>query len=154
MCGLGEPNKPYSSATWGRRQYRLFSGHVNASDYLAMCNVPLGTNSGRTGTTGNSLIGLSVGFAVAVCDRTARKQQKAAPVEGRSSAALQSWMLGSSPPPGSIMTINASSRTPRRCPARVALHASAVAHQGEVAAFAAHLAFVAFGFCLGPAFGF
>src|SRR5579885_1752761 len=36
-------------------------------------------------------------------------------------------------------------RTPRRTPARVALHARAVAHQREVAAFAAGLALVAFG---------
>src|SRR5579859_151603 len=45
------------------------------------------------------------------------------------------------------------SRTPRRASARVALHARAVAHQRKVAALAAHLALVAFGFGFGPAFG-
>lgn len=39
------------------------------------------------------------------------------------------------------------SRTPRRAPARIALHAGPVPHQREVAALRAHLAFVAF--CLG-----
>jgi hypothetical protein len=42
-----------------------------------------------------------------------------------------------------------NSRTPRRAPTRIALEARAIAHQGEVAAFAAHLALVA----LGPRFG-
>src|SRR5205085_4767376 len=41
------------------------------------------------------------------------------------------------------------SRTPRRAPARIALHAGAVAHQREIPAFAAHFAFIA----LGPGFG-
>ena len=65
-------------------------------------------------------------------------------------AAPSSWMPGSSPG----MTISESSRTPRRGPARIAFHAGAVAHQGEVAAFATHLAFVAFCLCFGAAFGF
>ena len=43
------------------------------------------------------------------------------------------------------------SATPRRASAGVALHASAVAHQREVAALRAHLALVALGFRLGPA---
>src|SRR5258708_31808400 len=41
------------------------------------------------------------------------------------------------------------SRTPRRAATRIALHACAVAYQREVAAFAAHLAFVAFGLGFG-----
>ena len=43
--------------------------------------------------------------------------------------------------------------TPRRAATRIALHACAIPHQREIAALAAHLAFVAF--CLGfrPAFG-
>src|SRR5262245_61418757 len=45
------------------------------------------------------------------------------------------------------------SATPRRTPAGVALHACAVAHQGEVAAFAAGLAFVALGLGLGAFLG-
>lgn len=45
------------------------------------------------------------------------------------------------------------SRTPRSATTRVALHAGAVAHEGEVAAFAAHLAFIAAGFCFRAAFG-
>src|SRR5260221_4292775 len=44
-------------------------------------------------------------------------------------------------------------RTPRRAPARVALEARAVAHQREVHAFRAHLAFVALGFRFGAARG-
>src|SRR5580698_11059185 len=47
----------------------------------------------------------------------------------------------------------ARSRTPRRASTRVALHAGAVTHQGEVAALRAHLALVALGFCFGAAFG-
>jgi hypothetical protein len=39
-----------------------------------------------------------------------------------------------------------SSRTPRRAPARIALHACPVPHQRKIPAFAAHFAFVAFGF--------
>src|SRR2546423_2331863 len=46
-----------------------------------------------------------------------------------------------------------ASRTPRRAPARVALEARAVAHQREVHALRAHLAFVALGFRLGAARG-
>ena len=46
-----------------------------------------------------------------------------------------------------------SSRTPRRATARIALHAGAIPHQREVAALAAHLAFVAFGLGFGAAFG-
>src|SRR5262245_49865965 len=45
------------------------------------------------------------------------------------------------------------SRTPRRAAARVALPARAVAHQGEVAAFAAGLALVALGLGLGAFLG-
>src|SRR3974377_669622 len=52
------------------------------------------------------------------------------------------------PPPDSKL-----STTPRRAATRIALHAGAVAHQREVAALRAHLALVAFGFRLGPAFG-
>ena len=37
------------------------------------------------------------------------------------------------------------SRTPRRAPTRVALHAGAIAHQGEVAAFAAGVALISLG---------
>ena len=44
-------------------------------------------------------------------------------------------------------------RTPRRRAARVALQTRPVSHQREVQAFAAHLAFVAFGLGLGAAFG-
>src|SRR4029077_3730909 len=44
-------------------------------------------------------------------------------------------------------------RTPRGAPARVALHAGAVAHQREVAAFAAGFALVALGAGLGALFG-
>src|ERR1700694_3703256 len=71
--------------------------------------------------------------------------------KGSLSAALPySWMPGSSP---GGMTFSDHSRTPRRAPTRIALHARAVPHQREMPAFAAHLAFVAF--CLGfrPAFG-
>src|ERR1700733_760673 len=46
-----------------------------------------------------------------------------------------------------------TSRTPRRRPARVALHAGAVAHESKVAALRAHLALVALGFRFGAAFG-
>jgi hypothetical protein len=46
-----------------------------------------------------------------------------------------------------------SSATPRRGPTRIALHAGAIAHQREVAAFTAHLAFIALGLGFGPAFG-
>ena len=45
------------------------------------------------------------------------------------------------------------SATPRRAPARIALHAGAVAHQGEVAAFAAGFAFVALGLGFRALFG-
>src|SRR5204863_213312 len=45
------------------------------------------------------------------------------------------------------------SRTPRRRPTRVALHAGPIPHQRKVTAFAAHLALVALGFGLGAAFG-
>jgi hypothetical protein len=51
------------------------------------------------------------------------------------------------------MTVSESSRTPRRAATRIALHAGAIPHQREVAALAAHLAFVAFGLGFGPAFG-
>ena len=53
-----------------------------------------------------------------------------------------------------MTTVIASSRTPRRAATRVALHAGAVAHQREVAALRAHLAFVAPGLGFGAAFGF
>src|SRR5512135_2949245 len=53
-------------------------------------------------------------------------------------------MAGTSP----AMTIR-KSRTPRRAPARIAFEARAVAHQGEVAAFAAGFAFVAASFGFG-----
>src|SRR5439155_25287085 len=46
-----------------------------------------------------------------------------------------------------------ASRTPRRAPAGVALEARAVAHQREVQALRAHLAFVALGFRFGAARG-
>src|SRR5262249_13101620 len=46
-----------------------------------------------------------------------------------------------------------SSATPRRAAAGVALEAGAVAHQGEVAAFAAGLAFIALGARLGALLG-
>jgi hypothetical protein len=44
-------------------------------------------------------------------------------------------------------------RTPRRAAARIALHAGAVAHQREIPALRAHLAFVTLGLGLGAAFG-
>src|SRR5262249_1630353 len=44
-----------------------------------------------------------------------------------------------------------ASRTPRRAAARVALEAGAVAHEREIHALRAHLAFVAFGLGLGAA---
>src|SRR5271154_7617944 len=50
-------------------------------------------------------------------------------------------------------TISRCSRTPRRAATRIALHAGAIAHQREIPALAAHLAFVAFGFRLGAALG-
>src|SRR5437764_5202056 len=58
-------------------------------------------------------------------------------------------MPGSSPG----MTKKESLRTPRGAPARVALHAGAVAHQGEVAAFAAGFALVALGAGFGALLG-
>src|ERR1700753_1953446 len=58
-------------------------------------------------------------------------------------------MPGSSPG----MTIIYRSRTPRRAPARIALHTSPIPRQREISALRAHLAFVAFGFRLGAAFG-
>ena len=63
-------------------------------------------------------------------------------------AALSSGLL----PISSSLSIR-TSRTPRRASARIALHAGAVPHQREVAALAAHLAFVAFGLGFGAAFG-
>src|SRR4051812_2679783 len=42
-----------------------------------------------------------------------------------------------------LISLRASSRTPGRASARIALEARAVPHQGEVEALAAHLAFVA-----------
>src|SRR5262245_9102523 len=57
------------------------------------------------------------------------------------------------PPFRITAAIFASSRTPRRAPARVALQARAVAHQREVQALRAHLAFVALGFRFGAAGG-
>lgn len=44
-------------------------------------------------------------------------------------------------------------RTPRRATARIALHTSAVPHQREIPALAAHFAFVAAGFRLGTTLG-
>src|SRR6266481_4947419 len=46
-----------------------------------------------------------------------------------------------------FQTTRLTSRTPRRAPTRVALHARPIPHQREMPAFAAHFAFVAF--CLG-----
>src|SRR5579864_6052907 len=46
------------------------------------------------------------------------------------------------------------SRTPRRRPTRIALHAGAVAHESEVAALRAHLALIALGLGFRAAFGF
>src|SRR3954463_8918466 len=46
------------------------------------------------------------------------------------------------------------SRTSRGAAARVTFHTRAIPHQREVAALAAHLAFVALGLCFRPAFGF
>src|SRR5438477_5364797 len=51
------------------------------------------------------------------------------------------------------MTKERVSRTPRGASARVALHAGAVAHQGEVAAFAAGFALVALGAGFGALLG-
>ena len=45
------------------------------------------------------------------------------------------------------------SRTPRRAATRIALHAGAIPHEGKIPAFAAHLAFIAFGLGFGAAFG-
>src|SRR5437763_11964411 len=50
-------------------------------------------------------------------------------------------------------TALSQSRTPRGAPARVAFHAGAVAHQGEVAAFAAGFALVALGAGFGALLG-
>ena len=50
-------------------------------------------------------------------------------------------------------SFSASSRTPRRASTRIALHAGAVPHQREMAALAAHFAFVALGLGFGAAFG-
>src|SRR5437763_15951919 len=50
-------------------------------------------------------------------------------------------------------TALSQSRTPRGAPARVALHAGAVAHQREVAAFAAGFALVALGAGFGAFLG-
>ena len=47
----------------------------------------------------------------------------------------------------------ASSTTPRRASARLALKTRAVPHQREVQTLRAHLALVAFGLGLGAAFG-
>src|SRR3954468_8782893 len=52
-----------------------------------------------------------------------------------------------------VVTPRSWLRTPRGRPARVALHAGAVAHQREVAAFAAGLALVALGAGLGALLG-
>jgi hypothetical protein len=55
--------------------------------------------------------------------------------------------------PEKRIQLAASSRTPRRAATRIALHAGAVAHQREMPAFAAHLAFVTLGLGFRPAFG-
>ena len=52
-----------------------------------------------------------------------------------------------------VLGRSAELATPRRGPARIALHAGAVPHQGEIAALRAHLAFVALGLGFGAAFG-
>lgn len=78
------------------------------------------------------------------------------PRRGQQKSGLSAALFGCGCPgearPG-MTTIANSSRTPRRRPTRIALHTRAVSHESKVAALAAHLAFVALGFCLGAALG-